>query len=165
MIGRLRKLLLGREANSDPTSSTSSLELAVAVLLVELARADHQHDEREDREILQQLQRSLELGPEPARELLDTAKYTVEHSVSLHEFTRTLHEGMDYGEKQRVIEMLWQIALADRTIDKYEDYMIGKIAELLYVSRGDVIRLKHRVLERITNLDQPAANTAGHRDP
>ena len=152
MIGRLRKLLTRRAASSDPISPTTTLELAVAVLLVELARADHEHDEREDREILQQLQRNLELGPEPARELLDTAKHTVEHSVSLHDFTRTLHEGMDYSEKRRVIEMLWQIALADRAIDKYEDYLIGKIADLLYVSRGDVIRLKHRVLERISNL-------------
>ena len=156
MIGRLRKLLMGREGNSDPSAPTRSLELAVAVLLVELARADHQHDEREDQEILEQLQQSLELGPGPARELLDKAKHTVEHSVSLHEFTRTLHEGMDYGEKRRVIEMLWQIALADRAIDKYEDYLIGKIAELLYVSRGDVIRLKHRVLQHIAHLDEPA---------
>ena len=43
--------------------------------------------------------------------------------------------------------MLWQIALADDTLDKYEDYMIAKIAELLYVARGDVLRLKQRVIE------------------
>ena len=48
---------------------------------------------------------------------------------------------MTYAEKEAVIEMLWQIALADQDLDKYEDYMIGKIAELLYIYRGDVMRL------------------------
>ena len=43
--------------------------------------------------------------------------------------------------------MLWQVALTDRNLDKYEDYLIGKLGELLYVSRGDVIRLKNRVME------------------
>ena len=37
--------------------------------------------------------------------------------------------------------------MADNKLDKYEDYMIGKIAELLYVARGDVIRLRQRVFE------------------
>ena len=43
--------------------------------------------------------------------------------------------------------MLWRIALADHNIDKYEDYMIAKIAELLYIARGDVIRLRQRVID------------------
>ena len=46
-----------------------------------------------------------------------------------------------------------QVALADRSLDKYEDYLIGKLGELLYVSRGDVIRLKHRVTQRLAARD------------
>jgi uncharacterized tellurite resistance protein B-like protein len=46
--------------------------------------------------------------------------------------------------------MLWHIAMVDQNLDKYEDYMIGKIAELLYIYRGDVIRLKQRVIESIS---------------
>jgi uncharacterized tellurite resistance protein B-like protein len=60
---------------------------------------------------------------------------------------------MSYPEKEAVIEMLWRIALADHDLDKYEDYMIGKIAELLYVYRGDVLRLKQRVVESIAGSD------------
>ena len=56
---------------------------------------------------------------------------------------------MSYAEKEVVVEMLWHIALADQNLDKYEDYMIGKIAELLYVYRGDVLRLKDRVIQLI----------------
>jgi uncharacterized tellurite resistance protein B-like protein len=79
--------------------------------------------------------------------LLAVAGMAVENSVSLHEFTRLLHDEMSYEEKTTVIEMLWRIALADNNLDKYEDYMIGKIADLLYIARGDVIRLKNRVID------------------
>ena len=37
------------------------------------------------------------------------------------------------AEKQRVVEMLWQVALADRRLDKHEDHLVRRIAELLYV--------------------------------
>ena len=70
--------------------------------------------------------------------------------MSLQEFTKTLHAEMTYAQKERVIEMLWRIAMADQNLDKYEDYMIGKIAELLYVYRGDVMRLKQRVVESVS---------------
>lgn len=156
MIRRLLSILGGDADSERQPEQPDPVALALAVLLVELAQADHDHKESEETEILRLLEGSLELVPAQARELLADAKQTVEHSVSLHDFTRTLHERMDYAEKQRVIEMLWRIALADFSLDKYEDYMIGKIADLLYVSRGDVIRLKHRVAESIFDSDRDA---------
>ena len=84
-----------------------------------------------------------------AERVLDHAETAAENSVSLHEFTRILHEELSYSEKERVVEMLWRIALADKVLDKYEDYMVGKIADLLYVVRGDVMRLKSKVYESL----------------
>jgi uncharacterized tellurite resistance protein B-like protein len=152
MIERLRRLLSGGSTAEEPAAS-DRMHLAIAVLLVEIARADHEHTAEEDAEILRLLEGNLRLAPPAALDLLAAAKHTAEHSVSLHDFTRTVHEQMTYDEKQEVIEMLWRIALTDRSLDKYEDYLIGKIAELLYVSRGDVIRLKHRVTDVATSRD------------
>jgi uncharacterized tellurite resistance protein B-like protein len=120
---------------------------AVAVLLVEIARADHELHDVELSAMQNQLARSFDLSDSDAADLLDRASRAVEESVSLHEFTRILHAEMSYVEKESVIEMLWRIALADHNIDKYEDYMIAKIAELLYIARGDVIRLRQRVID------------------
>ena len=41
--------------------------------------------------------------------------------------------------------MLWQVALADRGLDKHEDHLVRRIAELLYVSHSDLIRIRNRV--------------------
>lgn len=63
--------------------------------------------------------------------------------MSLHEFTKLLNEHLAENEKSRIIALLWQIAYADGRLDKYEDSLVLKISDLLYVSRGRVMRLKH----------------------
>lgn len=149
MIGKLRALverLVPEPAAGEPERDP---ELAVAVLLVEMARADHRLSAAEESAMATELQTAFGLAPDGARDLLDRARVQAENAVSLQEFTRALHESMDYDEKQRVIEMLWQVALADKQLDKYEDYLVGKVGELLYVSRGDVIRLRERVIESL----------------
>ena len=72
----------------------------------------------------------------------------MDDAVSLREFTAPLHADLSYPEKLSIIAMLWDVALEDRTLDKYEDYLIGKVAELLYVSRGDVVRLRYEAGQR-----------------
>ena len=153
MMGKLRSLLGELVAEPEQQQDATALDLAVAVLLVEMARADHQLDDAEESEIRAQLEAVFGLPPDAAATLIMRAHDLVEDSVSLHEFTRVVHEGMDYAEKQRVIAMLWQVALTDRNLDKYEDYLVSKLGELLYVSRGDVIRLKNRVMEGLAARD------------
>ena len=153
MIGKLREVLSGLVPAQEQEAEDESLDLAVAVLMVEMARADHHLDAAEEQEMQRQLEQVFGLPGNESSQLLGQAREMVEDSVSLHEFTRAIHEGMDYNEKQRVVEMLWQVALADRSLDKYEDYLIAKIGELLYVSRGDVMRIKHRVIQAIAGQD------------
>jgi uncharacterized tellurite resistance protein B-like protein len=49
------------------------------------------------------------------------------------------------AEKHRVVAMLWEVALADQRLDKHEDYTVRKIADLLYVTHSDLIRIRNRV--------------------
>lgn len=154
MMGKLRSLLAPLVSEPEAPQDDTTLDLAVAVLLVEMARADHDLADSEEREIRAQLEGAFGLAPDAAAQLVERAHDTVEDAVSLHEFTRVVHEAMDYAEKQRVISMLWQVALTDRNIDKYEDYLVGKVGELLYVSRGDVIRLRNQVMDELAARDR-----------
>jgi uncharacterized tellurite resistance protein B-like protein len=148
MIRKLRELFnLPEKPEQEASDEQDRIQLSTTVLLVEIARADHARKDVESAEMRKQLAARFNLSEEESRTLLEAAEQAVEHSVSLHEFTRLLHNEMTYTEKETVIEMLWRIALADDDLDKYEDYMIGKIADLLYIARGDVIRLKSRVMD------------------
>lgn len=148
MIGRLRALVRGlgaAAATSQPAADR--VPLAMAALLVEAARADHNVKEAELEELGTLLALRLELDPAEASELVHRAREQVEHSVSLYEFTRPLHEALSYAQKEEFVRMLWHVALADRKLDKYEEYLVGKVSELLYVARGDVVRLRHEALQ------------------
>jgi uncharacterized tellurite resistance protein B-like protein len=147
MLKGLRKFVAELSASPDRAPSADQISLAMAALLVETARADFEVRDEEVAELGRLIAERLGITPAEASSLVGRARDAVERSVSLYEFTRPLHEALSYQEKEEVVRMLWHVALADRRLDKYEDYLIGKISDLLYVARGDVIRLKHEVLQ------------------
>ena len=121
----------------------AALRLATAVLMIDVARADYVFEESEFERVLQLIEHHFELTPEEAAELVNLASDKAEDLVSVHEFTELLHEHLDEREKARIVGLLWEIAYADGRLDKYEDSLVLKISDLLYVNRARVMRLKH----------------------
>lgn len=121
----------------------AALRMATAVLMLEVARADHVFDESEFDRVLKLIETHFELAPEEAAKLVNTAGDKAENLTSVHDLTQLLHEHLDESDKARIVGLLWQIAYADGRLDKYEDSLVLKISDLLYVSRGRVMRLKH----------------------
>ncbi len=121
----------------------AALRMATAVLMLDVARADHVFEESEFDRVLRLIETHFGLSPEEAAELVNEAGDKAEELVSVHDFTQLLHEHLNENEKARIIALLWQIAYADGQLDKYEDSLVLKISDLLYVSRGKVMRLKH----------------------
>jgi uncharacterized tellurite resistance protein B-like protein len=111
--------------------------------MVDVARADHSFDESEFDSLLRLLESHFELSPDQAAALVNRAGEKADDMISLYEFTQLLHKHLDAREKARIVSLLWQIAYADGRLDKYEDSLVLKISDLLYVSRGRVRRLKH----------------------
>jgi uncharacterized tellurite resistance protein B-like protein len=148
MLKKLRDIFNNSLINSDQGDSADrdhALRLATAALLIEVVRADYEEDIKETEAVIWQLQTHFDLTEEETLLLVEEAAQKADHSVSLQEFTRLLHENLSEKEKHSVIEMLWLIALADDHLDKHEDYVVRKVAELLYVTHGDLIRIRNEV--------------------
>ena len=123
-------------------------ELAAAVLMVEISLADSSIDDAELAIIKTALVDHFHIAAGQVEELTDLARREVDLAVSLHDFTRLLNDKLSASEKILIIELLWQVAFADTVLDKYEEYYIRKIADLLYISHKDYIRTKHRAAEK-----------------
>lgn len=121
-----------------------TIEFAAAILMMEISRADSDVDPGERMVMESAMVRHFQLTDEQSAELLALAEEEVDHSVSLYEFTRVLNDRLTREERVKIIESLWHVAFADAVLDKYEEYYIRKIADLLYVSHKDYIRTKHR---------------------
>jgi uncharacterized tellurite resistance protein B-like protein len=143
LINRVSETLSTQSPEGDESAREDALRMATAVLMLDVARADHVFEESEFDRVLGLIQSHFDLAPEDAAELVNLADDKAEDLTSLHDFTQLLHNNLDENEKARIIGLLWQVAYADGQLDKYEDSLVLKISELLHVSRGRVMRLKH----------------------
>jgi uncharacterized tellurite resistance protein B-like protein len=56
-----------------------------------------------------------------------------------------INDSYDYEQKIELIENMWRIAFSDKRLDKYEDHLIRKVSELIYVSHSDFIKTKLKI--------------------
>ena len=117
-------------------------ELAYASLLVEVIKSDDKFDDRERAKLLDVLSKKLKIRDDELQNFAELAKQKSDESTSLYEFTREINDKYEYDEKVKLIEDLWRIAYSDGQLDKYEDYVIRKIADLIYVTHSDFIKSK-----------------------
>ena len=128
-----------------PSSVMSRVDLTCAALLVEVMNSDHELDEREHQEFMAVLQQSYNIAESDLEELTQLAKDEAFEATSLYEFTKLINDSYDYEQKVGLIENMWRIAFSDKRLDKYEDHLIRKVSELIYVSHSDFIKTKLKV--------------------
>jgi len=121
------------------------VDLASAALLIEVMNSDHELDERESNEFLSVLKSTLYVNEEDIDEIIELAKEEARKATSLYEFTRLINESFDYSQKLTLMENMWRIAFSDEKLDRYEDHLIRKVSDLIYVSHSDFIKAKLKV--------------------
>ena len=134
--------------NSDIVSTASeSFEdksiLSICILMIEVSKSDDNFDAIEKKEILSILQNKYKLNQKQIDVLMEIANQKNEEMISLHEWTSVINNTYSYDERVGILKSLWEVAHADNQIDKYEDYTIRKIADLIYVKHSDFIKAKH----------------------
>ena len=125
--------------------STHELNLATAALLVEVASIDQQFDEREWQQLQVLLINECALSAEDAAAMTEEAKQASADSASLYDFTQVINQNCSYEQKMALMAGLWKVAYADGELDKYEEYIIRRIADLIHVAHGDFLRAKIQV--------------------
>jgi uncharacterized tellurite resistance protein B-like protein len=138
------KLLAFFQQEEEKTESHKP-ELAAAALLVEIMNADNDISVEESDSIKNILFETLFITAEVADELLATAKKQINEATDLFQFTEVINTNYSYEEKVSLVESLWKVAYSDKQLDKYEEHMIRRIADLLYVSHSDFMQTKNRI--------------------
>ena len=131
----------------DKSMSTETFEnkaiLAICILMIEVSKSDDEFDDVERDKILKILQSKYNLDENQLETLMIIANQKNEDMISLYEWTSIINSTYQYAERVKILQSLWQVAHADNIIDKYEDYTIRKIADLIYVKHADFIKAKH----------------------
>ena len=140
-------MLASPSAQESAAQHEHRLRLATAALMMEMVRADFETHVHEREHVLALLKTEFELTQAEAGQLAELGAEASQQAVSLYEFTEALDKALDVEDKIRVLEMLWHVAYSDGALDKYEEYLMRKLADLLHISHRQMLQAKHRVLE------------------
>jgi uncharacterized tellurite resistance protein B-like protein len=146
MLDRLRLFFAAADDRSGDNDE-AVLHLAAAVLLVEVAKADHALDEAELARLEQVLADHWGLGKKDLADLVRVAHDTAEADTSLHTQIDLINRRFTRPQKLDLMRGLWEVACADGVIHHHEELLIRRLADLIYVSHTDFIRTKHLALD------------------
>lgn len=133
------KRLFGRASKKAPAPSP---ELAVAQLLLEIARSDLSITHSEMQVIRVHLSQAYGLTEAQLDALIEKAETHVEQAVSLHDTVKTVNALLSADQKSGLIRALWRVAYADQRLDAHEEALLRRLSDLLYVEHAVFIREK-----------------------
>jgi len=129
-----------------PTSDDGgrSIQFAMAALLLELARADFDPQDKEQDLILTLLRDTFALQEADLLALLELAGAASNEANDVFQFTQLVNQHYSHDDKIQLVEQLWRVAFVDGRLDKYEEQFIRKLSGLLHVAHSDFIKAKLR---------------------
>ena len=126
----------------EPEETVTSEQIAVAALLIEVMVIDGNLDAQELESISQTLCNILELEAEMVEELLRLSREEVAEATSVYQFTREINEHFELDKKMNLLTAMWRVAYADGYLDKHEEGIVRRVADLLHIRHNEYIRCK-----------------------
>ena len=140
------KALLSDQPDYESFSTNRPLELASAALMLEVGRADFSLQPEELDAIRDLLAHYFDLTSDEVSILSEEAGERADAATCLYEFTRVVNDMASIEQKRELIGLMWRVAMADQTLSQYEEHVIRKVADLLYLPHSDFIRAKQAAL-------------------
>ena len=136
------------DKEQDETSLEHRLQLASAALMVEMVHVDEDVSVDEEAQMRSLIKQRFELSETEIDDLIDLAHNEKHEETDYYAFTSLLNTHYSQQQKIRLVEELWHLAYADNHLDKYEEHLLRRLADLLHVPHKDFIRTKHAALEK-----------------
>ncbi|UCF03606.1 MAG: TerB family tellurite resistance protein [Deltaproteobacteria bacterium] len=122
------------------------VRIATCALLLEMAHIDGEFSESERESIINIIKKDYDLADEHAVALIEAAGEELKRSIDLWKFARLINQNYSTDEKIQIIEMVWRVIYTDGKLDKHEDYLVHKLANLLRLTHKELIDAKLKVI-------------------
>jgi uncharacterized tellurite resistance protein B-like protein len=126
MLNILKNFFKKAEAEETPEAFDRELALSLAALLIEISRSDNEVDESESKAIVTAVLQVTSLTADEVEGIMVV-----------------INEKLSREKRYQLLVLLWKVAYADGRVDKYEEYYVRKISDLLHMDQAEFIRAKH----------------------
>ncbi|WP_103333888.1 TerB family tellurite resistance protein [Pseudotabrizicola formosa] len=138
------RLLSGLLAPSPARLPEPDARLALAALMVRLARSDGTYAQNEIAQIDRVLAALHGLSPFEAADLRARAEVLEAEAPDTVRFTRAIKAATEHDERARLLQALWSVALSDGARDAEEDRLLRLVANLLGLTDVDSALARQR---------------------
>lgn len=148
---KLKDLVEGVDADASRAGNLQEeeLRLSAGALLVTAGTIDGNFDADEKKKVKALLQTRFDLEPKDVRQLFEDSEVRERDAVDLYRFTSVLCRQLDQDGRKRIVEMLWEVVMADGVVDEFESNLVWRVAELIGVSTRDRVILRKKVEARV----------------
>ena len=129
-------------ADESSVENQLSVEIACAVLLCEVMRADNIFTENEQNELSEILTKQFNLSTQESNTVFEQAFELSENANDFYQFTSKLNQHYSLEDRIKIVTLLWQVAYADGELASIEEHIIRKIADLLHLRHSEYIATK-----------------------
>ena len=147
MINLLRNFFENKEINQN--SEDSNLELLCG-LMIEAANSDGDIGAEEIKKIRETLINIFKENPDKVDSVLEQSIKNSNNSKSLYYYSSKINKNYSDEKKILLIEILWEIVLADGQVHDYESSIIRRLSGLLYISDINSGNARKRALSKIS---------------
>ena len=128
----------------DSTGKTASrdLQLATAVLLLEMAGRDSDYAPEEVKAVAKALKAQFHLTDDDVVEFLETADNMRGQETKIDRFVAKINQSFSPKQKQLIMSMIWQVASADSQIDIKEQRFVTELKNRLHLTDEQVAEAK-----------------------
>jgi uncharacterized tellurite resistance protein B-like protein len=122
-----------------------NIKVASAALFMEMMHAEETCASKKQHLIMILLENRFSLTEEQASALMEIAEHKREQATDYFEFTHLICDALTHEQKIQLIESLWKIAFIDNKLDVDEEYLVDKVARLLFIPHIEVLHAKNRM--------------------
>ena len=141
MLDKIKQLFAKKSKETDQ-EKVAKEHLATAALLIEVMVIDGNLGEDELTSISNTLAGMLELSSKQVDELILLSRDEVAEATSLYQFTKEINAHFDHHKKLDLMTAMWRVAFADGHLDKHEEGIIRRVADLLHIRHSEYIKCK-----------------------
>ena len=127
-----------------PQAAEHTLQLATAVMLIEVMRADPGFGAAERAAVIEALRAKFGLADDEVQRLVELGEQAAHRATDWFEFTSHINAHFDMPAKLRMVEHMWRVAYADGRLGDHERHVMWRLSDLLHVPQGAYINAKMR---------------------
>tara|TARA_B100000989_G_scaffold18507_1_gene12202 strand:- start:7822 stop:8265 length:444 start_codon:yes stop_codon:yes gene_type:complete len=147
LINLLKNFFENKEI--DQNSEDSNLELLCG-LMIEAANSDGDIGADETKKIRETLINIFKENPDDVDSVLEQSIKNSNNSKSLYYYSSKINKNYSEEKKILLIEILWEIVLADGQVHDYESSLLRRLSGLLYISDINSGNARKRALSKIS---------------